>query len=620
MPASLPLHSRQSTPQSAPFSPPLQLVPSPTHSPQLPTASTSSYAQVSPFTTSPTTSRAPSPTQRVRSRRSTQPDPPSSSSTPASPKPFSTPDITRPTLRGRIANDALAAGTALRGKTGDDYRDGYVLRGDLKGKGKARDTRRAVSETGPAGGAGSAKDREVIVHKLAKTDSLASISLQYGITPQNIRSSNRLWPSDPIHLRSQLLIPLDLCNLPSSSFGVERIAREENGDLTVWQRHTGAAAQEGSGGALGRAAERAEKEEGLVSPTARRLVSTSAFELSSGASTPPLPSHGGGNEFLDIWSSPSLSSGTSPRASLEVPLPSSSAVTDYLSSTNNAFSVTPSPPPPTNEELVFRTVSPPESSASNSFSRPSSSAATSPPPPGSINALDSNRLEKRTLRVERLPASQLAFFPAPSAEPSSSSSKKPSFSQPPRAQDESLFFGPLTNSLTSSFSALGLNKYLTLPSSFSSGSGSGSGGIRLPPSPAPSRVGGRTPTSTMSGGPRTVKSKWSLLNFGAEEEAASTTGGGVGDYFGLPASSSSSSASAAAPVNLSDLSFWGSSSSSKPLPPHPPLPPGSPGGSPRQQRHPRGAKVRDSNERVYEGPGWGGGGGKERGKVRGLFE
>ncbi|BGP16750.1 hypothetical protein JCM10213v2_004753 [Rhodosporidiobolus nylandii] len=546
------------------------------------------------------------PTSGVRSRKGGAPPGGGGGSAVASgsssPRLSVEPDVTRPSLRGRVANDVLAAAGTWRRAASGDGQDGYVLSADLKGKGKASEGRRAASEAAPANELG--KEREVIVHRLAKTDSIASVSLQYGITPQNLRTSNRLWSSDTIHLRSELLIPLDLCNLPSSSFGVERIAREENGDLTVWQRSADNEGAGGGKGALGTAAERAEKETEVLSPRARRLASASAFGFGGGESGAPTPPAVPQSEFLDVWSnSPSLPS-TSPRVSLDLPVPSRSA---YLATTNNFFSTSPSPPPPSTEELVSRTVSPPSSSTSQS--RPSSSAATSPPP--SATALDSTgegRLEKRTLRVERRAASELAFFPAPASEPKKPASATSSATSTQAVGgDESLFFGPLTTSLTSSFSALGLDKYLTLPRSFPASDG----GIRLPSTPSP---GGRTPMRKRSG--------WGLLNFGAEEEEAAAGGDGAGaqGYFGLP-----SSASVGSVLGLTETGTWSRSRGAseggleaargKPLPPHPPL---SPGGSPKPQRHPRGAKVRDSNERVY-GDGEGKQGGA-RAAVRGLFE
>ncbi|GAA6018747.1 hypothetical protein JCM10207_005565 [Rhodosporidiobolus poonsookiae] len=648
--------SRASTPSTAPFQPPLTLTPSPTlptHSSFHSNGSATAQGRAPP-------DAAAGQSSGIRARRTPVPPAdltPSTShsaglaSSPSSPRLSFDPDVTRPTLR-RVTNDVFGSASNLNGGIPSDVDgDGYVVRADVKGKGKARsDGRRAVSEgmNGGTQGRTEGKDREVIVHELAKTDTIASISLQYGITPQALRASNRLWPSDPIFLRTQLLIPLDQCNLPSSSFGVERIAREENGDLTVWQRRRdGASASEASAGAgvLKTAAERAGVEHGLLSPTARRLASASAFELGSGSgsATPPLPG-GGTSEFLDVWSSPSLSGTSSARPSLDLmaPTPQDSPVNgfDYLSATNNTFTSSSSPPPPTAEELVFRTVSPPDlsttqhsrASTSASFSRPSSSAATSPPHylNGSDASPPAETLSKRTLRIERLPASQLAFFPPASADPASPT-KDPARNpldrrKPPSGSttagtaaggaDESLFFGPLTNSLASSFSALGLERYL--PSPFSSSGG----GVALPPSPTLSRT---LPRSTSK------RSKWSLLDFGAEADEAGwgaaeggvglpvLNGHGHGHGRGAPPSASRRG-SGVSGLGLTDSAGWASRPSAadgrfKPLPVPPPLP--SPTSSPRQTHTPRGKKLRDSNEGV--GNAYGAGAAGARAGARGAW-
>ncbi|KAK7473219.1 hypothetical protein VKT23_001317 [Stygiomarasmius scandens] len=55
----------------------------------------------------------------------------------------------------------------------------------------------------------SAEEEVVIVHEVAKTDSLAGVALKYGITLSDLRRANHLWSSDSIHLRKTLFIPLD---------------------------------------------------------------------------------------------------------------------------------------------------------------------------------------------------------------------------------------------------------------------------------------------------------------------------------------------------------------------------------------------------------------------------
>ncbi|KAI0088169.1 hypothetical protein BDY19DRAFT_216261 [Irpex rosettiformis] len=45
--------------------------------------------------------------------------------------------------------------------------------------------------------------------QVALADSLAGVALKYGISMADLRKANTLWPSDPIHIRKVLYIPLD---------------------------------------------------------------------------------------------------------------------------------------------------------------------------------------------------------------------------------------------------------------------------------------------------------------------------------------------------------------------------------------------------------------------------
>ncbi|BGP32615.1 hypothetical protein JCM10296v2_004396 [Rhodotorula toruloides] len=517
--------SRSSTPTSHP------LIHQP-HTDPPPTASSSSLL------VSPTVSRPPSPrlVSRVstpngagssagggiRSRRSPLPHPTtlaeveagaatSSVAAPSSAGGLVEPDVTRPSLK-RATNDALGVLDGVRGESDDGRGEGYVLKTDRKGKGKARECART-------NGAGGTKEREVIVHKVQKTDTFASISLQYGITPQALRTSNRLWPSDPLFLRSELLIPLDLCNLPSSSFGVERIAREENGDLTVWEK------QAREGGRLGDAAERERREGEVVSPLARRAspIGAGLADVVDGGFARDGAAE---NEFLSVWEEEVTA--TQPPLTPDIVAPVLAGSSSLGTTTASAATVSARPSidddrPLSIEEIVSRTVSP-SFPTSASATTPSNSFSPEPPAsPSSASPSGESALAKRTLRIARLPASDLAFFPAPTSHPPSPKKPPPStrsHSKPSKATAESLFFGPLTNSLTSSLSSLGLDKYLP---STSSSSGSSAIRIRLPPSPASERG-------------RRRKSGWGLLDFGAEEDEAFTasgSAGGAGDYFAV---------------------------------------------------------------------------------------
>jgi len=55
----------------------------------------------------------------------------------------------------------------------------------------------------------SDEEKEVIVHHVTSKDSLAGVSLKYGISLGDLRRANRLWTSDSIHRRELLYIPVD---------------------------------------------------------------------------------------------------------------------------------------------------------------------------------------------------------------------------------------------------------------------------------------------------------------------------------------------------------------------------------------------------------------------------
>ncbi|KAJ7656667.1 hypothetical protein B0H17DRAFT_1213719 [Mycena rosella] len=55
----------------------------------------------------------------------------------------------------------------------------------------------------------TADEQVVLVHEITSQDSLAGVSLKYGISMAELRRANHLWSSDPIHLRKVLYIPLD---------------------------------------------------------------------------------------------------------------------------------------------------------------------------------------------------------------------------------------------------------------------------------------------------------------------------------------------------------------------------------------------------------------------------
>lgn len=59
-----------------------------------------------------------------------------------------------------------------------------------------------TSHTGSASG-----EATTLVHKVSSTDSLPSVALRYGVSVAALRRANKLWPSDPIYLRTELKVP-----------------------------------------------------------------------------------------------------------------------------------------------------------------------------------------------------------------------------------------------------------------------------------------------------------------------------------------------------------------------------------------------------------------------------
>ncbi|ORX64232.1 hypothetical protein K493DRAFT_309993 [Basidiobolus meristosporus CBS 931.73] len=55
------------------------------------------------------------------------------------------------------------------------------------------------------------QETKVIVHRIKDSETLAGISLLYGVNPDELKRLNKLW-SDNLHLRQTLYIPLDMVN------------------------------------------------------------------------------------------------------------------------------------------------------------------------------------------------------------------------------------------------------------------------------------------------------------------------------------------------------------------------------------------------------------------------
>lgn len=183
--ASTPTHSRTSTPV------PLPLPAGPLRLPESPRDASSAAAFGEPF--APPEQSTQGLSAGLRSRRSISPLPPRTpsprgddranyalngptASTSAAVSPRGSPralvdaDVTRPSLR-RLTNDTLGRAGSPGGAVPAGEADGYVLRRDSKGKGKAKEGDRGASDNGASAG----KEREVIVHQVRERRSAALI-------------------------------------------------------------------------------------------------------------------------------------------------------------------------------------------------------------------------------------------------------------------------------------------------------------------------------------------------------------------------------------------------------------------------------------------------------------
>ncbi|SCZ89612.1 BZ3500_MvSof-1268-A1-R1_Chr9g10484 [Microbotryum saponariae] len=462
-------------------------------------------------------------------------------------------DVTRPSLRrltnetsSRVASPSTTAGVAAWSGNG--------------GPGSGTDSTRASLDNLSRPSSSSrnpAAEREVVVHKLVKTDTLASICLKYGISAQALRSSNRLWPSDPIHLRATLNIPLDQCHLSSASAGIERIVREEDGNLVVWERDRPASTSTSTPTSELPSASAstltspwstsntiASSRNDIVSPRVRRVTSN-LHEVNDSASSSTA-------DLLNIWNNPE------PPHSLLDDLDEDDAKTislhphsndtvngfgkgkgraidaspaDYLSLTNNPFAS-----PTFQNKLISITPDPPIArSRSSTMSSSTSSVnpfAVASPPTGS-NGTAPDGLSKRTLTIERLPSSALSFFP-PSANHSSPDRKEylsspfsspqashsiPSFDPwsnghrtPALSKRKSSIFGPLVNTLARLTTLESGEEYARRSSASST--------------PAVAMTGAKNASSSSSsssssaGKQKAQRKGWDLTYFGQEEYAS----------------------------------------------------------------------------------------------------
>ncbi|TYJ53256.1 hypothetical protein B9479_006124 [Cryptococcus floricola] len=191
-------------------------------------ASSRSASKTSLLSTPPLLSSSPSASPSPSRTASSSPLPhPLSHATPNLP---STLIDTRPALHRATSKTERQVAESSNG--GSEWSDWGSGRGSL-------DVLRMTMEE-PEGGGGEV---EVLIHGVKPHESLAGIALLYGIDLTTLRKANKLWATDPIHVRSHLYVPLDACRWNKAS---ETLARGPGeGQVTLHpKRNKGKAKEE----------------------------------------------------------------------------------------------------------------------------------------------------------------------------------------------------------------------------------------------------------------------------------------------------------------------------------------------------------------------------------------
>ncbi|KAK9729328.1 hypothetical protein K7432_000372 [Basidiobolus ranarum] len=77
------------------------------------------------------------------------------------------------------------------------------------------------------------QEKQVIVHRIRNTETLAGISLLYGVNPGELKRINKLW-SDNLHLRQTLYIPLEMVNYQEVYLRLKSIENKECNQGSDW--------------------------------------------------------------------------------------------------------------------------------------------------------------------------------------------------------------------------------------------------------------------------------------------------------------------------------------------------------------------------------------------------
>lgn len=108
-----------------------------------------------------------------------------------------------PTLTNRSSSSALAARNVFTTNTSNSNYNSYNNKNDWSWTPEELSVIRQHNLAG----------KKVVIHSIAETDTLAGVAIAYGIKVSDLRRFNNLFPTDNIHLRSRLIIPLEFCAL-----------------------------------------------------------------------------------------------------------------------------------------------------------------------------------------------------------------------------------------------------------------------------------------------------------------------------------------------------------------------------------------------------------------------
>ncbi|WRT70157.1 uncharacterized protein IL334_007151 [Kwoniella shivajii] len=256
-------------------------------------------------------------------------------------------DISRPTLKRLTTETERHVAESTGSRSGSEFTGNGSVRGSFD-----------ILRMTPGGSNSdeSSREVEVLIHTIKPHESLAGIALLYGIDLATLRKSNKLWSSDPIHIRTHLYVPLEACKWNKAKESLVRGPGE--GQVTLLPKR-----DKGKG-----------KESDLLQ-NGSIFEHHDDLEIRNQSNT---SFHLNGNDLINISESTNQDSSKSLRREREYSFENS-----FLPSTNTSYNHDHTSPPTSTEPLG--------------------------------TPLDSTT--PRILDVVRIPSSQLRFFPKPHKPP-----------------------------------------------------------------------------------------------------------------------------------------------------------------------------------------------------------